>query len=438
MGFVQKPILPSGYLESLKKSNKIPRRLNVSIHRRETLESSGNTCLTGNPIDDCWRCDPNWANNRQRLADCAIGFGKLAGGGKGGKIYVLGDPENKAVSNASYHLTNLLSEHPNMKVVVINEVDNFLFRPHLVLRAKYHARFPVLSLVRFRSVSKQWKSLIDSPEFINSYHICHTQPQHHLLVRYKLGPDQKYVWIADDDTFPQHKFSLTVPRSVNLLEQAEVLCSSHGLICFFGYRNELGFKKRSRAVIWNPSVRKCVDVIVPKVLYSPYGYTVVGFGVCPNTGDSKLVKVNNFRAQWSEDTDRYYNRWEVEVFTLSSRVWKRRDECLALLEYYKEDEIAVCGIWMMKDGVTRSFAKMFTVKVPGKTDRVSEFRKNGEGIRETEDGTKGSSRLEVYEPCSQHINDIGISGNSSSFAVTSYVETLLLFDRSDSVIRVAR
>ncbi|GJS81264.1 F-box domain containing protein [Tanacetum coccineum] len=224
----------------------------------------------------------------------------------------------------------------------------------------------------------------------------------------------------------------------------------------------LGFKKRERAVIWNPCVRKCVDVIVPNVLYSPYGYTVVGFGIY---------------------------RWEVEVFSLSSRVWKRvsidpplkpcdlsfgqvcirgfiywhafdniieghgvranmiisydltsgvfgevslpdclvyahtlslckRDQCLALLEYYKEDEIAVC--------------------VPGKTDRASEFRKNGEAIRETEDDTSVSNRLEVYEPCSQHISDIGISGNCSLFAVTSYVETLLLLDRSDSVIRVAR
>ncbi|KAG8380205.1 hypothetical protein BUALT_Bualt07G0169200 [Buddleja alternifolia] len=51
----------------------------------------------------------------------------------------LGDPENKVASNADYHLANLLAEHPNMKVVVIDEVDNFLFRPHLVLRAKYHA-----------------------------------------------------------------------------------------------------------------------------------------------------------------------------------------------------------------------------------------------------------------------------------------------------------
>lgn len=51
----------------------------------------------------------------------------------------LGDPENKTASSADYHLSNLLSDHPNMKAVIIDEVDSFLFRPHLGLRAKYHA-----------------------------------------------------------------------------------------------------------------------------------------------------------------------------------------------------------------------------------------------------------------------------------------------------------
>ncbi|KAF9689828.1 hypothetical protein SADUNF_Sadunf01G0133100 [Salix dunnii] len=51
----------------------------------------------------------------------------------------LGDPQNKSASNADYHLSNLLSDHPNMKAVVIDEVDSFLFRPHLGLRSKYHA-----------------------------------------------------------------------------------------------------------------------------------------------------------------------------------------------------------------------------------------------------------------------------------------------------------
>ncbi|KAK9289711.1 hypothetical protein L1049_007870 [Liquidambar formosana] len=51
----------------------------------------------------------------------------------------LGDPANKGASSAGYHLSNLLSANPKMKAVVIDEVDSFLFRPHLGLRAKYNA-----------------------------------------------------------------------------------------------------------------------------------------------------------------------------------------------------------------------------------------------------------------------------------------------------------
>lgn len=51
----------------------------------------------------------------------------------------LGDPESKAASNVDFHLSNLLYEHPNMKAVVIDEVDKFIFRPRLGLKAKYHA-----------------------------------------------------------------------------------------------------------------------------------------------------------------------------------------------------------------------------------------------------------------------------------------------------------
>ncbi|XP_057829230.2 probable pectate lyase 5 isoform X2 [Cryptomeria japonica] len=48
-------------------------------------------CGTGNPIDDCWRCNPNWQMDRQRLADCAIGFGRGALGGKNGEYYLVTD-----------------------------------------------------------------------------------------------------------------------------------------------------------------------------------------------------------------------------------------------------------------------------------------------------------------------------------------------------------
>ena len=46
------------------------------------------SCATGNPIDDCWRCDPQWQRHRKRLANCGIGFGRNAVGGRDGKYYV--------------------------------------------------------------------------------------------------------------------------------------------------------------------------------------------------------------------------------------------------------------------------------------------------------------------------------------------------------------
>ncbi|KAL8218279.1 hypothetical protein R6Q57_021652 [Mikania cordata] len=81
----------------------LQRKVNASItSRRRIIETNPlfiqskdqTPCQTGNPVDDCWRCDPNWANDRQRLADCAIGFGQGALGGKGGQIYIVSDPSD--------------------------------------------------------------------------------------------------------------------------------------------------------------------------------------------------------------------------------------------------------------------------------------------------------------------------------------------------------
>ncbi|KAK9090249.1 hypothetical protein Sjap_023426 [Stephania japonica] len=65
----------------------IIRGTNVSTRRNLGYFS----CNTGNQIDDCWRCDHNWDQNRRRLADCAIGFGRNAIGGRDGRIYVVTD-----------------------------------------------------------------------------------------------------------------------------------------------------------------------------------------------------------------------------------------------------------------------------------------------------------------------------------------------------------
>jgi len=69
----------------------VQRSIDNSTRRRELGYLS---CGTGNPIDDCWRCDPNWERHRKRLADCAIGFGRDAIGGKHGRFYMVTDPND--------------------------------------------------------------------------------------------------------------------------------------------------------------------------------------------------------------------------------------------------------------------------------------------------------------------------------------------------------
>ncbi|KAL6865122.1 hypothetical protein ACP4OV_016273 [Aristida adscensionis] len=69
----------------------VVRSINTSVHRRRQLVGG---CGTGNPVDDCWRCDAGWAGNRRRLADCAVGFGRGAGGGRNGRLYVVTDPSD--------------------------------------------------------------------------------------------------------------------------------------------------------------------------------------------------------------------------------------------------------------------------------------------------------------------------------------------------------
>ncbi|ONK80857.1 uncharacterized protein A4U43_C01F22540 [Asparagus officinalis] len=75
-----------------KSKNKTRRGLSGSV--------GTNTCYATNPIDRCWRCRADWAENRQRLANCAKGFGRKAyGGGKKSEIYVVTDSSDEDMEN---------------------------------------------------------------------------------------------------------------------------------------------------------------------------------------------------------------------------------------------------------------------------------------------------------------------------------------------------
>ncbi|GJZ60932.1 putative F-box domain-containing protein [Tanacetum coccineum] len=174
------------------------------------------------------------------------------------------------------------------------------------LQVEIIKKLPTESLLKFRAVSKQWKCLINSAKFIADYN---PRSQHLFIHSSRHNYHPKYVYlhkcvkVVDDDTLPQHKFSLTVPSScVNMYRY--LIGYSHGLFCLFGHNLDM-------AVIWNPSIRKSVDIVVPNLSLRSF----IGFGVCRDTNDLKIVKINEI------GIDLY--SCEVEVFTLSSGLWRR-------------------------------------------------------------------------------------------------------------------
>ncbi|GJX21740.1 F-box/LRR-repeat protein-like protein [Tanacetum coccineum] len=403
----------------------------------------------------------------------------------------------------------------------------------------------VKSLLRFRSVSKQWKSLIDSSDFIASYGSRHTQP-HRLLLRYQLTGYISRIAVAydcfiDDVSSPLKEGSSPyVPRRVYKLNYSTVIGSSCGLWSFHDYIKE-------RVAIWNPSISKLVRVVVPN--NTSHKITHFGFGVCPSTYDPTIVGISYSPYVNVKNIER--DKWQVLIFTLSSKTWKMiptsnlpresvklmrstqvaidrfiffgaYDRIVAnndvvlknlilsfdlithefkeihlppslanqlsqkfsisklreslVVSAYTNDEVndgRVYGVWMMGEeaGVMTSFTKLFNIKIPDSSSTMTllGFRKSGQPIMETgkkdqdfaeefaqvnaedfggfdeakefaesvefcDGGAEEFGALEVYEPCSEQINDLGIKGEQGSLFMSPYKETLLLADHSNGCI----
>ncbi|CAH1435494.1 unnamed protein product [Lactuca virosa] len=338
-------------------------------------------------------------------------------------------------------------------------------------------RLPVKSLLQFRSVSKQWKSLIDSSEFIAGYRFRQTHPQR-LLVWYKDPVDlkQKYVSFVDDDAFAQQELAPTVLVLSEHLFRLEVLGSSQGLLCLSGlYEDHM-------IVLLNPSIRKSVLIPVPG--FSVYFEFVVGFGVCPITNDPTIVKIKNVCTEFGTK----FSSPVVDVFKLSRGSWRiacsnlpkksiqmmifrckkqliisfdmtteefraidlpdslayarlsisKLRESLAVLKYFTrnepgtQSEFEVCDVWIMDNDVLHSFTKLYTINPGYESIRILGFTNSGEPMMVVfGEDYKEPASLVVYEPNSKHIRDIGIHAEYASSLVSSYMETLLLLDQSD-------
>ncbi|XP_071717886.1 putative F-box protein At3g47150 [Rutidosis leptorrhynchoides] len=317
----------------------------------------------------------------------------------------------------------------------------------LEIQIKIFCHLPVKSLIRFRSVSKEWKSLIDSSEFNSNYIIGQAQRKR-LLLRVYTGyvaddlERGRYCWIVDDDdddTFPQHMISLRYSQSAKLV--SKFVGSSHGLLCFNNeYLGEDDYF--NRYVIWNPSIRKSVTIDV-----SYNGGGSVGFGVCPKSLDPKIVRINiailpyddyipgpcdNFIVSFDLTSEEFkkisvpnkLSHNPFQIFNLRGSIGVVQREISGSNEEFHK-------VWLM-DHVSKSFIELFNVTSPERWWKVLGFRNNDQLIIVKEKIDEYRKELVAYEPDSKQFNNLGLYVDCDSFD-SSYIESLLLLNQSDAL-----
>ncbi|GJZ66563.1 F-box domain containing protein [Tanacetum coccineum] len=168
-------------------------------------------------------------------------------------------------------------------------------------------RLPVKSLLQFRTVSKSWKYSIDCSDFVREYGF---RESNNCCLYLTFKQNFEGVICSVDD-------NLALSPVVSNLKFFNLtpFATSEGVWCF-------SYGENSMLLIWNPSLKKSVRILVPNYLLEADSPKMLfGFGVHPVTLDPTLLKINY----------PYYGQgpWYVSVFTLSSRTWyKLNSYCL--------------------------------------------------------------------------------------------------------------
>uniref|UniRef100_A0A6V7JQB2 CCAAT-binding factor domain-containing protein n=1 Tax=Bracon brevicornis TaxID=1563983 RepID=A0A6V7JQB2_9HYME len=112
----------------------------------------------------------------------------------------IGDPKAKVASKAVYCLNQVLLQHPNMKLVVLQEVEKLLFRPNLAQRAQYYAICLLTQYVLDKSDAQVATTLIDV--YFAFFKAClkKGEPDSRMMAAILTGVNRAYRFASLDGT----------------------------------------------------------------------------------------------------------------------------------------------------------------------------------------------------------------------------------------------
>ncbi|XP_050245777.1 F-box protein CPR1-like isoform X1 [Quercus robur] len=179
---------------------------------------------------------------------------------------------------------------------------------------------PIKSIIICTSVSKTWKSLIQNPTFISTHlHHSHTKSQNlFLLLNISRNDREVYALHKEDDDpdFTEYT-SFESPFHAPAPGFHEVVGTCNGLLCLSyslpNHANEI--------FLWNPCVRKFLQLPSPNVTFDTHGKSCksFGFGFDPKTNDYKVVRILSILRSCD---DFGMSRSVVDVYSLSTGEWR--------------------------------------------------------------------------------------------------------------------
>ncbi|CAK7329221.1 unnamed protein product [Dovyalis caffra] len=186
------------------------------------------------------------------------------------------------------------------------------------------SRLPVKCLVRFKCVSKTWRSLISHPEFAKM-HLKRTKEDNNVNHHKIFLSTNPFPCIFDPEEYCDGDCNLLTTQLHFPIAHPEynyifILGSCNGLVCGL-------FESDPLIHIWNPSTRESKEVALPNYLDACECF--YGFGYDSQLDDYKIIV-----GSMCTSPNRHGSKIEtkVEVFTLKSNSWRTvQDLCFSVL-----------------------------------------------------------------------------------------------------------
>lgn len=343
-------------------------------------------------------------------------------------------------------------------------------------------RLPAKSLLRFRCVCKSWYSLITNPSFIMA-HVCHNNKakRYQILLRSFNQADKKVKYkLCQDNEQLDEIMMIDFPFVSQHHDFFRMVGCVNGLVCLSDDIVEV----TDTLILWNPVIRRFLTLPELKLdaESTDLGRSVFGFGYDSSNNDYKVIRIvycknPDFEAPQVESS--------IAIFRLSSCCWEVNESASVPLldtrqayvngiihwlaynklivgfdvksEGFKDmmlpqtlqnaniSDLTIASwcdllsvfengywsgrlcLWVMKDyGLPKSWVKQFVIE---SFVMVRSLRRNGCVILENIGG-----KLVLYNAKTNQFEEFKthVEGSIRGFHMKSYLESLVLLDRTDS------